>query len=83
MKLLVVKVKGHDQPVACTDFLRGRCEKKGTLMRVLAPMRAVYHVFNQPRGQFSVFCLPRGHFNACLGSQEGTLMHVSAPKRAL
>ena len=40
-------------------------EKKGTLVRVLAPKRALYHVltsqesslvcFNQPRGQFSVF----------------------------
>ena len=27
-------------PVVCTDFLKGRGEKKGTLARVLAPKRA-------------------------------------------
>lgn len=27
--------------VACTDFLKGRGEKKGTLARVLAPKRAL------------------------------------------
>ena len=30
--------------MACTDFLKGRGEKKGTLACVLVPKRAVYHV---------------------------------------
>ena len=39
--------------------------------------------FNQPRRQFSVFSFPGEHFSPQFGSQEGTLVHVLAPKRAL
>ena len=35
------KREWHSSPVACTDFLKGRGEKKGTLARVLAPKRAL------------------------------------------
>ena len=59
--------------VACTDFLKGKGEKKGTLARVLAPKRALK----------DKFCLPKGHFSACFGPQEGTEAQVLAPKRAL
>ena len=59
--------------VACTDIMKGRGEKKGTSARTMAPKSALYYTF----------WLPRGHFNACFGSQEGTLVCVLAPKRAL
>ena len=67
--------------------------QEGTLAHVLAPERIVYHVltsqggslvFCRPRGHFgTLFWLPRGHFSASFGSQEGTLVRVLAPKRAL
>ena len=41
--------------MACTDFLKGRGEKKGTLARVLAPTRTLQHAFSLPRGQFIMF----------------------------
>ena len=58
--------------VACTDFLKGSGEKKGTLARVLAPKRAVYHVFTSQGGSL-----------VCFANQEGTLACVLAPKRTL
>ena len=47
-------------------------EKKGTLARVLAPKRAVYHVLTSQGGSL-----------LCFANQEGTLAHVLAPRRAL
>ena len=39
--------------------------------------------FNQSRGQFSVLPTKRALWYAFFGSQEGTLAHVLAPRRAL
>ena len=61
------------QPVACTEFLKGRSEMKGTLACVLAPKRALKRVF----------WLPGWHFSARFDSQEGTLARILAPKKAL
>ena len=43
-----------------------------TLVHILAPMRAVYHVLASQGGSL-----------VCFANQEGTLTHVLAPKRAL
>ena len=45
--------------VACTDFLKGRGEKKGTLACVLAPKRAVYHVLTSQGGSLVCFATKR------------------------
>ena len=66
-------VIGPSGAVACADFLKGRGEKKGTLARVLAPKRALYHVLTSQGGSLVGFA-----------NQEGTLAHVFlAPRRAL
>ena len=48
--------------MVCTDFLKDRGKKKGTLARVLAPKRAVYHVLTSQGGSL-----------VCFAKQEGTL----------
>ena len=51
--------------VACTDFLKARGKKKGTLAHVLAPKRAAYHVLTSQGGSL-----------VCFANQEGTLARV-------
>ena len=58
--------------MACTDFLKGRGEKKGTVAHVLSLKRAVYHVLTSQGGSL-----------VCFANQEGTLAHVLVPRRAL
>ena len=67
--------------VACTDFLKGRgknirvlcsATEKGSLARVLAPKRTVYHVLTSQEGSLVSFA-----------NQEGTLVHILAPKRTV
>ena len=57
--------------------------KEGHFSACFGSQEGSLSCFNQPRGQFSVFCQPRGHFSMLFGSQEGTLVGVLAPKRAL
>ena len=71
--------------VACTDFLNGRSENKGTLAYVLAskkaflpPKRAVYHVLTSQGGSLVCFANQDGTL-VCFGSQEGTLACVWFP----
>ena len=60
----------------CTNFLKGRGEKKGTLARVLAPKRAVYHVLTSQGGSLVCFANQEGTLARFFGSQEGTLARV-------
>ena len=62
--------------MACTDFLKGRGEKKGNLARVLAPKRAVYHVLTSQGGSLVCFANHEGTLACFFVSQEGTLVHV-------
>ena len=57
--------------------------QEGTLVRVLAPKRAVYHVLTSQRGSLVCFANQEGTLACFFGSQEGTLACVLAPKRAL
>ena len=59
------------RPVACTDFLKGRGEKKGTLVRVLASKMTVYHVY-PAKGAVKCFANQEGTFARFFGSQDGT-----------
>ena len=71
--------------VACTDFLKGRdlfVSQEGTLARVFAPRRAVYHVLTSQGGRLVCFTKQEGTLARFFGSKEGTLAHVLAPKRA-
>ena len=54
-------------PVVCTDFLKGRGEKKkkGTYSAFSPPKRAVYHVLTSQGGSL-----------VCFANQEGTLVCV-------
>ena len=67
----------------CTDFLKGRGKKKGTLVCILAPKRAGYHVLTSQGGRLVCFANQEGILALFFGSQEGILAHVLAPRRAL
>ena len=56
---------------------------EGTLARVLAPKRAVYHVLTSQGGSLVCFANQDGTLARFFGSQEGTLAHVLALRRAL
>ena len=64
------------EPVVCTDFLKGRGKKKGTLARVLAPKRAVYHVLTCQGRSLEWFVNQEYTFACFFGSQEVTLARV-------
>ena len=57
---------------ACTDFLKGRGEKKGILACVFAIQEGSYHGLTS-----------HGSSLVCFANQEGTLACDLAPKRAL
>ena len=57
--------------------------QEGTLMRVLAPKRAVYHVLTSQGGSLVCFANKEGSLTHFFGSKEGTLVHALAPRRAL
>ena len=63
--------------MAHTDFLRGMGKKKGTLARVLAPKRALYHVLTSQGGSLVCFANQEGTLACFFGSQEGTLVCTS------
>ena len=60
----------------CTDFLKGRDEKKDTLACVLAPNRAFYHVLTSQGGSLVCFANQEGTLACFFGSQAGTLARV-------
>ena len=55
----------------------------GSLVHVLAPKRAVYHVLTSQGCSLVCFANQEGTLACFFGSQEGTLAHVLAPRRAL
>ena len=57
--------------------------QEGTLVRVLAPKRAFYHVLTSQRGSLVCFANQKGTSARFFGSQEGILVHVLALRRAL
>ena len=56
--------------VACTDFLRGRGGKKGTLGCVLAPKRAIYHVLTSQGGSLVCFAFKRAVWHSFLAPKK-------------
>ena len=57
--------------------------QEGTLVCVLAPKRAVYHVLTSQGGSLVCFANQEGTLARVFGSQEGTLVHILDPRRAL